>query len=452
MPVEAGCVENMIKRFLFLGIFLGASTCFAAGLPPLTLPAGVGVNIHFTEAQPGELEQIAAAGCKFVRMDFTWAATERAPGQFDFSAYDLLVETLRKNGLRALLILDYSNPLYAEAVSITNPATGQVSREVVSPATPQAITGFARWAAAAANHFKGRDVIWEIWNEPNIGFWKPRPNVEDYARLVSSACSAMRAMDSAATILAPASSEFPWDFLETFCQSGVLGFLDGFSVHPYREPSRPPESAGPDYQKLRALLDRPGANRGRRRLPIISGEWGYSTARNGVSPEVQADYLVRQQLFNLLNEIPLSIWYDWKNDGTNPADKEHNFGLVTHDRQPKPAYLALQILTRELAGYRIARRVDTGDERVFVLLMAKSGEPEKLAAWTIGETQTISLEVETAPGKTARTTAGNIRGETYQPKLKDGKLSLEISGTPQFVTLADVSLRPMPTSTAPEKK
>ena len=442
----------MMKRLSVPVILLSACAGLAAGLPPLTLPEGVGVNIHFTGAQPGELEQIAAAGCKFVRMDFTWAATERAPGQFDFSAYDLLVETLRKNGLRALLILDYSNPLYAETVSVTNRATGQVRSETASPGTPRAITGFARWAAAAAQHFKGRDVIWEIWNEPNIDFWKPRPKVEDYAMLVSSTCSAMRAMDPAATILAPASSEFPWEFLEKFCQSGALGYLDGFSVHPYREPSRPPESAGADYQKLRTLLDHPGANRGRQRLPIISGEWGYSTARGGVSPEVQADFLVRQQLFNLLHEIPLSIWYDWKNDGTNPQDKEHNFGIVTHDRQPKPAYTALQIMTRELAGYRIARRVDTGNERVFVLLMAKSGDSEKLAAWTIGDAETISLAVEVVPGKTARPGVCNIRGETYQPKLKDGKLSIEISGTPQFVTLVDLSLRPSPSGNAPEKK
>jgi hypothetical protein len=25
---------------------------------------------------------------------------------------------------------------------------------------------FARWAAAAARHFQGRHIIWEIWNEP----------------------------------------------------------------------------------------------------------------------------------------------------------------------------------------------------------------------------------------------------------------------------------------------
>jgi hypothetical protein len=45
-------------------------------------------------------------------------------------------------------------------------------------------------------------------------------------------------------------------------------------------------------------------------MPIISGEWGYATHAQGLSLETQADFLTRQQLFNLLQGIPISIWYD----------------------------------------------------------------------------------------------------------------------------------------------
>jgi hypothetical protein len=59
-------------------------------------------------------------------------------------------------------------------------------------------------------------------------------------------------------------------------------------------------------------------------------------------------FAVRQQLSNLLNGVPLSIWYDWKNDGQDPADGEQNFGTVKDDLQPKPAYTALKTMTDEL--------------------------------------------------------------------------------------------------------
>ena len=39
---------------------------------------------------------IAAAGFKWVRMDLTWAATERVRGEYDSSAYDRLVGARRK--------------------------------------------------------------------------------------------------------------------------------------------------------------------------------------------------------------------------------------------------------------------------------------------------------------------------------------------------------------------
>ena len=37
---------------------------------------------------------------------------------------------------------------------------------------------FARWAAAAARHFQGRGILWEVYNEPNTKFWKPKADVQ----------------------------------------------------------------------------------------------------------------------------------------------------------------------------------------------------------------------------------------------------------------------------------
>ena len=41
-----------------------------AEIPEPVLPAGVGVNIHFVTGHEKDLDLIAAAGFKFVRMDF----------------------------------------------------------------------------------------------------------------------------------------------------------------------------------------------------------------------------------------------------------------------------------------------------------------------------------------------------------------------------------------------
>ncbi len=148
-----------------------------ASLPSDVVPNGLGVNIHFTDAQPGEMEMLTAAGFRWIRMDLTWAATERERGHYDFSAYDRLLATLEAHKLRALFILCYGNPLYEP-------------RDTV--ATPQARDAFSRWAAAAATHFKGRGILWEIWNEPNGRFWKPHANAKQYIALALAASKAIR--------------------------------------------------------------------------------------------------------------------------------------------------------------------------------------------------------------------------------------------------------------------
>jgi len=198
---------------LVLALALCAANVFAADLPPLTFPEGVGVNIHFTRGNERDLDMIRDAGFKFIRMDFGWSATERKKGEYNWSAYDELTANLEKRGIRPLYILDYGNALYEGQMASINPITRKPVMETASPQHPESVAAFARWAAASAKHFKGRRVIWEIWNEPNIFFWKPKPNADQYATLALATAKAVREADPDATIIGPASSEFPWPFL-----------------------------------------------------------------------------------------------------------------------------------------------------------------------------------------------------------------------------------------------
>jgi hypothetical protein len=398
-------------------LVLAAALPFAvtAQIPTPVVPQGVGVNIHFVTGHERDLDLIAAAGFKFVRMDFAWTALEKEQGKYDWSGYDELTANLEKRGLRALYIFDYSHLLYEETVEGRNPITHQMHQTTASPQHPESVAAFARWAAAAAKHFAGRKIIWEIWNEPNIQFWQPKPDAHQYATLALATCKAIRAADPHAIIVGPAASTFPWAFLETVFQSGALEYFDAVSVHPYRNPSKPPETAAADYVRLRELIDRYAPATPKGKIAILSGEWGYSSNTKGVSLETQAAFAVRQQLFNLLEGIPLSIWYDWKNDGDDPKENEHNFGTVLPDLQPKPAYLAIQKLTRELSGYQIATSLQLTNRDDFALLMINPKQERKLVSWTAAQPHTATVKV------------------FLEQELS---LSLELTAMPQYVNLA----------------
>jgi polysaccharide biosynthesis protein PslG len=415
------------------GVLLPLIATVASDLPPLVLPEGVGVNIHFTRGRERDLDLIAAAGFKFIRMDFGWGGTERRKVEYTWGDYDELTANLEKRGLRAIYILDYSNGLYEDTVVSRNPISGREQRDTASPRKPESFEAFARWAAAAATHFKGRRIVWEIWNEPNISFWKPEPNVTNYAKLVFATCQAVRAADPQATIVAPASSGFPWTFFEGLFKAGALEHLDAVSVHPYRGYSQGPETAGKDYRRLRVLIER-YAPPAKKFMPILSGEWGYAThAKGGVSLETQAAFIARQQLANVFHGVPISIWYDWKNDGANPDYNEDNFGTVSNNLAFKPSYVAVQTLTRELSGYRIARRLDASHADAWVLLCVNTKGDQKLAAWSAGQPREAVLDLKgLASGDVS---AVDVGGQPVSPQVEAGRVRLVLQAGPQYVTL-----------------
>jgi polysaccharide biosynthesis protein PslG len=400
---------KLSASFLALGLL---PLALGAQIPPAVIPDGVGVNIHFVTGRVRDLDLIAKAGFKFVRMDFGWETTERKAGVYDWTEYDELTAHLEPRGLRAIYILDYVNQLYETMVDARR-AVGEPTPEqhLASPRHAESVAAFARWSAAAARHFQGRHILWEIYNEPNGGFWRPKPDAAEYTTLALATAKAIRAAEPSATIIAPAMSGFDWKYMEYFLQSGVLEFLDGVSVHPYRSPDRPPETAAADYKKLRELIDRyaPALKRGK--IPILSGEWGYASNTKGVSLETQAAFAVRQQLSNLLSGIPLSIWYDWKNDGRDPDDGEQNFGTVSDDLEPKPAYTALKTMTDELSGYRLQKRWDGLAETDFALMFVNQSGARKAAAWTLAEPHRVLL------------------------KALGSEISVELGPLPQYVVL-----------------
>ena len=76
---------------------------------------GLGVNIHFSDARPGQLDMLAAAGFYLVRIDFLWSEKEKRPVVYDFSAYDRLLAELEVLKLRAMLHSRLRQPALKEA-------------------------------------------------------------------------------------------------------------------------------------------------------------------------------------------------------------------------------------------------------------------------------------------------------------------------------------------------
>ncbi len=398
-----------------------ADTNCKFGGPPArepVIPSGLGVNIHFTDPQPGEVKMIAAAGFRWVRMDFKWDATERERGQYDFAEYDRLISALDESKIRALFILDYGNPLYDNGAP---------------PRTPETQKAFSRWAVAAARHFSNRGVIWEVYNEPNHdAFWPPRPQANEYIQLALAVGRAFRSEVPNEKLIGPAVSEMDFSFLEACFKAGLLDYWSAVSVHPYLRSD--PEGAAFEFCRLREMIKQYGRGRD---VPVISGEWGYSAAWRGMNEEKQGALFARQMLTNVANEIPISIWYDWRDDGSDPKEPEHHFGLVRNIYQagraqvyqPKPAYQAAKTLSEFFDGYVFEQRLAVGHESDYVLVFAKGGD-RRMAAWTTSAAaHRISIPLDQGEFRVTRHT-GESAGSASAGQTG---LSIEISTQPVYL-------------------
>ena len=414
-----GQAFRMIGRTIFSLWLAAAAGLMAAEKFPQDVTAGSGVNIHFTDAKPGELEMIKAAGFKHIRMDFGWASTEKQKGVYDFSAYDRLTASLEKHGLKGYYILDYANPLYEKERSVR---------------TEEGRIAFTKWAVAAVNHFKGRGICWEIWNEPNGGFWAPTPNVKEYAALANMTSKAIKEAQPGEYLCGPATSTIDMAFLEDCFKEGLLQWWDAVSVHPYRQSG--PEMADPEYHALRAMIAQ-YAPKGKS-VEILSGEWGYSSSWMNHDADSQGRMLPRQWLVNAANAVPISIWYDWHDDGPDPKEAEHNFGTVKHKHfagrdpiyDPKPAYHAAKTFNTVLSGYRFVKRLSLGHTDHYALLFEREGKTV-VAAWTTASGERdVHLPSDDATFKVT----GHLGNAQPGVSAKDGELKFKVSGEVRYLT------------------
>jgi len=415
-PFKLARLDSTRAATLLLLLCLLNLPCLAAApLPELTIPSGFGVNIHFT-GDPKDLDLIRDGGFKFIRMDLGWGGIEREKGNYNFerTGYDALTDGCSKRVIRILYILDYSNHLYESDQSVR---------------TEEGRKAFAAFAEAAAKRYKGKGILWEVWNEPNIKqFWTPQPSADDYCKLVEAAAPLVKQADPSGLVVAPATSTIPFDWLEACFKNGLLKWIDVLSVHPYR--SQPPETVIKDYEKLRELIKR-YAPQGKD-IPIISGEWGYSNInwdKAQLSEEQQARFLAREFLINLYQKISVSIWYDWKNDGADPNEREHHFGTVMHDLKPKAAYLAAKTLSSTLPGYSIDSRLDLGSDKDFAFKLI-DGNNQAIAIWTVGDEHQITLQTPTGKG-----TLIDMLAKKQEISWKDNALTLTVSQSPQYLLI-----------------
>ncbi len=317
--------------------------------------------------------RIFDAGVNYIRIgqyenssDFTsWDWVERERGKYSVPPeLDDYVNSLVENGVHIEIQLLYGNPLYTSpagrAPQIITPAPGgfhNPDRSLYSvfwpPTTPAQIEAFSNYVAWMVKHFKGRVQYYEIWNEPNIDYWNPAPNPEEYGRLFKAAAITVHKSDpNAKTVfggLSGADRKYAKRALDTCnCASSI----DVFAYHNYPDYGHNlnPEAVGNDNdtnessKPLREMVrSYPGI---RQDLLFWDDEFndGIPTWTNS-DESVQAKYIPRGMLLDRATGVRTFVWLIV---GATDGNELDDFGMLhglrfqPDDFTSRPVFAALQ--------------------------------------------------------------------------------------------------------------
>jgi hypothetical protein len=170
-------------------------------------PYGINTFLH-QEVEPAKREKqvqlIAAAGFHWLRQEFPWADIEiHSKGDFEDRRNATPVSAWKKYDDMVDLAEKYHVEFIARLSSTPEWARTQVTGTF---APPDYYTDYADFAAAVAEHYKGRVRYFQIWNEPNgNGEWGEQAvNPEAYTQLLCETYRRLKAVDSNIVVLAAA--------------------------------------------------------------------------------------------------------------------------------------------------------------------------------------------------------------------------------------------------------
>lgn len=323
---------------------------------PFRMPR-LGVNAELTQYTPEDLvlhfSLMSEANVTWVRQFVRWDEIEPIQGQYDWQAWDAIVDGIASfPDLRLVAVLTNS-PTWARHDEAFDDPTS-------SPADPNKFAEFAHEFAKRYGHVVHE---YQIWDEPNIllGWGQQPPQVAHYAALLQAAYNAIHGADRNASViaaaLAPTTETGPDNlsdliFLDQLYAYGAAEFADAFASKPYGM-SLSPEDRRVDPEllnfsrivALREIMERHGD--GKKALwnsdfgwNVLPDDWaGAPSIWGGVGAETQVTY-ISQALDRADIEWPWvggMLLQHWQPD--KPDDHPRwGFSIIGQDGAPGPVW------------------------------------------------------------------------------------------------------------------
>lgn len=291
-----------MRRATFVRTSTAAALCVPASLaaPARAEPvlhAGTtafGVQSHMVGPNPRQLDLIAGAGFRLMRVPFVHWFLHRVGDDWNFAPYDRLAAACAKRGIALLF------------------TTG-------NPRADFSIDDYTKAAELAAARFP--DALWEICNEPNNPpYWHVGPPTpQSYLGVAMPTLAALKRGNPRALVATAGTSGVaaPWQRELAARGAFAAGAFDACGVHPYGLTAA---TLAPAYADVRAAIPTG--------TPLWATEYGTIDPQPG---DMRSMYDAHRAL-----RVSLFVWYEIQDNTV--AGSVERYGLVDTDSSPRPVY------------------------------------------------------------------------------------------------------------------
>ncbi|PCD01735.1 hypothetical protein COC42_16620 [Sphingomonas spermidinifaciens] len=392
---------------------------------------GIGVHLAQAGLYPIDPERtlalIAAQNNNSFRDDIYWNAFAPSWDPQGSHLEPALKAALDRTDMMPVLILNNGNP----AIEGTNP-----------PITEAARQEFAKFAGRAVRAVGQRPVIYEIFNEWNLrvgdrfnklvgaGEAGDARAAQYYVPLAKAATAAVRAANPQATVIVGTPADDPdWEWSKAVVRGGALENADGFGLHLYAHCNVSPWNNATALigrlERARAALNE--ANGGRE-VPIYVTEFGWpnTSVACGFDAATVGAYTAQFTLYAAAQPWIRGTWsYQLRDQATDAADLEMNFGLYDAQYREKPSACAPREANALLAEAEAAT-LHRPSPDLFVLTL-RTATDTKLIAWTSRAGQTGSVRVGGTIGYTSRPLCGTAVAGSADRLVQVGVMPVVVS-------------------------
>lgn len=340
------------------------------------------------------------AGIGSLRDRMTWSKIQPDRYRTDWGVFQSVAKVVEAGGMESVQSF-HDSPAWARpGVS----ASGARDRQ---PALDEsALFAFGRSFAQGLGKTV-RSV--EYWNEQNSDFFPSYPF--HYASGFKAFSAGVKSVDPNIRVLIGAAAGKPGQFFQETYKNDVSRFMDVRNQHFYGA-----QAEIEDFRKENLLAFE--RDNGVSRVPGWLTEMGYSLQRDvrgdwRNSENAQAAYLVKTYAGGFAAGYERVFFFFWR----ERIEADHyTWGILRDDFSPRPAYLALSLLTRHLAGASVVASEATGNGRS--VYFQKSNGEYVAVAWGDGVNLSrlgAGIEVRDIFGGTVSATGSSI--SSAQPVL-----------------------------------